>query len=121
MRAGQRTERGELEPADVQFAGKLAGRDEAADVGAPIRNPAQSGIDRDWHMRLERSPRRLYVARPQERRIPLHTCVSVAVKSIDSLVRTIHPLPLEIHPVARQPRSGVVSIALIGPPAIHAE
>ena len=67
VRAKQRTERAELKPADVELAGELLRRHEAADVGAPERNARQPGVDRDRHVRLQRLPRRVDIARPEER------------------------------------------------------
>ena len=72
VRAEQRTERAELEPPHVQLAGVLRRRHEAADVGAPVRNARQPGVDRDRHVRLQRFPRRVDVARPEKRAVALH-------------------------------------------------
>jgi hypothetical protein len=44
VRAEEWIERAELEPADVQLAGVLARRHEAADIGAPERNAPQRGV-----------------------------------------------------------------------------
>ena len=56
VRAKQRAEGAELEPAHVQLARELRRRHEAADVRAPIRNPAEPGVDPDWHVRSQRFP-----------------------------------------------------------------
>src|SRR5260370_36593819 len=63
----------------------------------------------------------LHVARPQERGVALHACVSIAVQRIDALVRPVHLMTFEIHPIACKAGWGVEPIALIGPPTIYAE
>ena len=121
VRAERRTERAELEPAHVQLAGVLGRRHEAADVGAPERNARQAGVDGDGHVRLERLPRRVDVARPEERAVALHAGVAVAMQRERPLVRAIQLRPFPIHADARQPRRRVEAVALIGPPAVDAE
>ena len=121
VRTEQRTERAELEPADVQLAGVFGSRDEAADVGAPVRNAREACVDRDRHVRLQRLPRRVDVTRPQERAVALHAGVAVAVQRERPLVRTIELRSFPIHADAGEPRPAVQAIALIRPPAVDAE
>src|SRR2546427_545987 len=121
MRAEQRVKSGELKPAHVQLAGVILGGDETANVGTPKRDAAQAGIYCDGYVRLQSLPSGLDVARPQERGVSLHASVSIAVQSVNTLVRPIHLMALKIRPIARKPRGRVESIALIGPPAIHAK
>ena len=68
VRAEQRAERAELEPAHVQLARVLRGRDEAADVGAPERDAREAGVDGDRHVRAQRLPRRDTRRRTRETR-----------------------------------------------------
>ena len=121
VRPKERTERAELEPAREQLAGELRGRDEAADVGAPERNAGESRVDRDGHVHLERLPRRLHVAGPQERAVPLHARRAVAVQGERAVAGAPHLRSFPIHPDPIEPRRRVESIALIGPPAVDAE
>src|SRR5262245_57464267 len=96
MRAERRTERAELEPAHVALARVLGSRHEAADVGAPERNAREAGVDRDGHVRLQRFPERIHIARPQERAVSLHSWRAVPVQREWALVRPIllRPVPV---------------------------
>ena len=121
MRAEERTERGKLKPADVELAGEFFRRDEAADVGAPVRNTAQGGVDRNRHVRSQRVPGRVDVTRPQKRRVALHSRMSVAVQREGALVRTPLTRSVPVHPIARQTRGRVEAVALVGPPTVDAD
>src|ERR1035441_2038119 len=52
VRAEERAECAELEPADVELAGKLRRGNKTADIRAPIRNAAETAIDADGHLVL---------------------------------------------------------------------
>src|SRR5439155_25638943 len=80
VRSEQRTEGAELEPARVQLARVFLRRHEAADVGSPIRDPTQPGVDGDRNMRAQRLPGGIDVARPEEGAVTLHARVPVAVE-----------------------------------------
>ena len=64
--AEQRAESSELKPAKIKFRGKFFCRHKPADVGPPIRNPTQAGVDANWDLGLQRLPRREDITRPQE-------------------------------------------------------
>src|SRR4029079_15407234 len=117
----QRTERHELEPAHVEVAEELGGRHEAADVGSPVWNAAEAGVDRNRDVRLQRLPRGVHVTRPQERAVARHPRVSVAMQRIRTLVGTPQLRALPVHADAIEPRRGVEAVALIRPPAVDAE
>ena len=121
VRAKERTECAELKPAGVQLAGVFRGRHEAADVRAPVRDAGQRRVHGDGHVRLQRLPGRIDVARPEERGVTLHPGVAVAVKREDTLVRTELLRAFEVHANASQPRVRVQAVALIRPPAIDAD
>ena len=104
VRAEGRAERAELEPAHVQLAGVVGGRHEAADVGAPERNARQARVDRHGHVRLQRLPCRVDVARPQKRAVALHPGRAVAMQRERPLVGPIQLRPFPIHPDAREAR-----------------
>ncbi len=106
VRAERRAERAELEPAHVQLAGVFRRRHEAADVGAPERNAREARVDRDRHVRLQRLPRRVDVARPEERAVALHAGVAVAMQRERPLVRAIQLRPFPVHADAREARRG---------------
>src|SRR5262249_60224867 len=94
--------------------------DEATDIGAPIRDAAQSGIDRDGDMRPERFPCRIDIARPQKRAIALHPRASVAMKGVGTLVGAPLTRAVPIHANAGEPRRGAETVSLVWPPAIDA-
>ena len=121
VRTKRRTEGAELKPPEVQLARVFGCRHEAADVGSPVRNPRQAGVDRDRHVRFQRLPRRVHVAGPEKRAIALHAGVAVAMERERALVAAIEQWPFPVHPDPRQPRSAVEAIALVRPPAVHAE
>src|SRR4029453_9020676 len=89
VRSERRTERAELEPAHVELAGVVRRRHEAADVGSPERNAGETRVDRNRHVRLQRLPRRIDIAGPQERTVALHARRSVAMQRERPLVWTI--------------------------------
>src|SRR5262249_56934537 len=72
-------------------------------------------------MRLQRLPGRIDVTRPEERGVPLHSGVAVAMQREDTLIRTELPRAFEVHANAGQPRRRVQAVALIGPPAADAD
>src|ERR1700687_2869190 len=115
MRSEQRIECGKLEPADIQLARVFLRRNEATNVRAPKGYAAEPRIDANGNVRFQRLPSRLDVARPQERREPLHARATIPVESIDSLVRPVHALAFEVHAIARQARRRIESVALIRP------
>ena len=119
--AEQRVERAELEPAHVQLAGVLRRRHEAADVRAPVGNARQRGVHGHRHVRLQRLPRRVDVARPEERAVARHAGGAVAMQRVRPLVRPVHLAAFPVHADAVETRDGIVGVALIGPPAVDAD
>ena len=112
----------ELEPAHVELAGELLRRDEAADVGAPVRNAAEAGVDRDRHVRLQRLPassrRRPTRGRRRSAACPRSRCG--AARTAARSGRHIC-VPSQYMRMRAQPRRRVETVALIGPPAVDAE
>ncbi len=121
MRPEQRAERAELEPAHEQLRRKFLRRHESAYVGAPIRDSAQTRVDRHRDVRAQSFPRGIHVARPQKRRVPLHARVSIAMQRERPLIRPIQLWTLPIHAIARQARCDVQRIAFIRPPPVDAQ
>ena len=121
VRAEQRAERAELEPAHVQLARKFLRGNEAADVGAPVGNAGQAGVDPDGTCVFSVSQRGMDIARPEERRVPLHARVAVAVQRIDAARSAGRaaglPSTSGCAPAARPRRA----VALVRPPAVHAQ
>jgi len=98
-----------LEPAARRRGNKTA------DIRAPIRNAAETAIDADGYLVLQRQPHRADIAGPQERRVPAHACCSVAVQRVRALVGTLEPIGVPVHAIAHQARRPVlpVSIAMV--------
>src|SRR5690348_15520008 len=119
--AKERIERAELEPANVQLAGVVARWNEPADVRPPIGQARETRVDRYGDVRLERLPTRLHVARPDEPAVPLYAGRRVAMERIRPLVRPVQLRSLPVHPMPIEPRRAVEPIALVGPPAVHAD
>ena len=121
MRAEQRIEGGELEPAHIQLARVILSGHEAADIASPIRDAAEARVDGDRNVRLQSLPSRLHIAGPQEGSESLHTGVAVSMQRVDAFIRAIHLVTLEVHSIPGKARRRVEPVPLIGPPAVHAE
>src|SRR5215510_5726899 len=102
VRAKQRTECSELKPSHVQLSRVFLRRDKPADVGAPVRDATQPGVDRNGNVSVQRLPSAVHVARPEERGVALHARVSVAMQREWPLIRTELLRALPIHAIARQ-------------------
>src|SRR5947199_1869885 len=89
VRAEERTERAELEPAHVQFAGELGCRKEAADVRAPVRNAAKAGIDPYCDLVPQSRPGRVQIAGPQPSAHTLHAREAGTMQHVRTHVWTI--------------------------------
>ena len=98
--AERRTERAELEPSDVQFARVFGRRYESADVGTPIGNARQAGIDRNRDVGPKDFPAGADIARPEECGETLHAGVAVAMQGNRPLVRPPELGAFPVHPRA---------------------
>src|SRR5437868_12388322 len=72
-------------------------------------------------MRLQSFPRRIHIARPEERRIALHACAAVAMQSVRPLVGPVELRAFPMHAIADETGLEIERIAFVGPPAVHAE
>src|SRR5262249_50888143 len=108
-------------PSYVQLARVFFGGHEAANIGSPVRDAAQPGVDCNRDVRPERLPGAEHIARPEKGRVPLHTRVTVAVQSVWSLRGPIELRTFVIHPVSCESGRSVQWIAFIRPPSIDAE
>ena len=84
-------------------------------------SPESPVLIADGHVRFERLPARLHVARPDESAVPLHARRRVAMQRVRPLVRPIQLRAFPIHPMPIEPRRAVEAVALIGPPAVDAD
>src|SRR5262245_31860896 len=119
--AKRRTERTELKPADIQFAGQLASWIKTADVGAPIRRQAEPVVLTDWHVGCQRFPTTVDVARPDPAAISRYASVASTLKIPRTHVRPVQERPLIIQSVPSYPRLAAEFITVIWPPAIDAQ
>ena len=73
VRAEDRAEGAQLEPARVELARLRHRMEEAADVRAPVRNPGQTGVEPQRDLGLEGREVVVDVARPARRPVALHS------------------------------------------------
>src|SRR5262249_51656806 len=121
VRAEQGTERAKLKPSHVQFAGVFLRWNKPADVCSPVRDAAQSGVNRNGNMSTQRFPRSVDIARPEKRAVALHTRMAVAMKSVGTLVGAIKLRAFIVHSNSRESRSCIQRVTFIRPPPIDSE
>ena len=121
VRAERRRERRKLKPAHIELAGELARGREAAGVGSPERRCAQREVDPDRDVRGQGIPEREDVARPDPAAVALHAGVAGSVQAERALAGPSGQRAVEVHPVPGEPRLDRQLVAVVGPPAVHAE
>ena len=121
VRTKRRAERAELKPSHVQLPGQFRSRNEPADVCPPVWDSRETGVHGDGHMRRERLPARLHVARPEERAVARHARRAVAMQGERALVGPGSLRPLPVHPMPRESRRCVVAVPLIRPPPVNSD
>src|SRR6185369_12798938 len=121
VRTEQRIERGELKPAHVILAGEIVRRHEAGNIRAPEWREAERVVHADRHVRGERGPARLRVARPNPATVTRDAGVAVAMQSPRTLVGTFEQRPFVVSQVTRNACLNRQLVAVVGPPAVHAE
>ena len=90
------------------------------DVGTPVRNAAERGVEGNGNVSLQRFPCGIHIPRPQKRGIPLHPGVTVAMQRIRTLIRPVQLRPFPVHAVANQARRDAERIAFVRPPSADA-
>ena len=87
VRAKDRAEGAELEPARVQLTGLRHRMKEAAHVGPPVRHARQPGAQSERDLRLQRRKVVVHVARPARGAEPLHPGGARAAEQEHAVIR----------------------------------
>src|SRR5207237_2141368 len=82
---------------------------------------AKGVIQPDRHVRGERGPARLHVARPNPAAVTLDARETVAVQTPGALVGALLQRAFIVATMPGQPRLDGQLVAIVGPPAVHAE
>src|SRR5712691_7687203 len=121
MRAEERVESGELKPACIKFARKFPRRDEPAGVGAPEWRHTERIVESHRYVSRQGLPARFHVAGPNPAAVTGHPSEAVAMQTPGADIWAIQQRSFIIATMASQPRFDRQFIAVVGPPAVHAQ